>query len=223
MKKLSIMLFVTLFSINSYANDNLGIYLGLGTGFTVGDVKTKYNEDYKLPNLSETKNSINLFAGYNILPYLAVEAEYNHGLNKSVSSTNEYDEELKNKYSNQSFFANIVGKYPILEKHIPFIKFGIGYANYKNEYTEVVDGKTPGVKDEYRYDYTGKGMSYKFGAGYEFAITKNHSLVAEYNYVMTPKVNVTEKDVTDGGDDWKINNAAKVNYSTINVAYKFTF
>lgn len=222
MKKLSIIILFTLFGINSYA-ENLGIYLGLGTGFVVGDAKTSYNENYKLPHITATKNKINIFAGYNIVPYLAIEGEFNYGLNKSVNKTSEYDEELKSKYTDQSFFANIVAKYPILEKHIPFVKFGIGYANYKNKYSEIVDGKTLGEKEEYRYDYNSKGVSYKIGAGYEFALTKNHSFIAEYNYVMTPKVNITEKDVTDGGDDWKINNAAKVNYSTINVAYKFTF
>ncbi len=45
----------------------------------------------------------------------------------------------------------------------------------------------------------------------------------EYNYLITPKVNLAEEDLTDYGDDLKINNAAKVNYYTINVAYEFMF
>ncbi len=224
MKKIVIAMFAVVFaSLTLQANDNKsvlsGAYVGLGTGFGFGH-STSYSVDARtydgMPtDFSKVSNTLNIFAGYNILPYLAIEGEYNYGLNKEELFYEEEGYKEYNNFTSHLFLVNLVGKYTILEKHIPFVKFGLGYGVYGNDFTS----KEVGYSDEVEAN-TYSGLAYAFGLGYEFAITKNHSVVAEYSYVATTDLD-HEVDFKDGV--FTENGVGTLSYSTFDISYNYSF
>lgn len=267
MKKLFLIAFATLLSVGSYAAEGdavsdkkpLGLYVGVGLGAKVSST-TDYKVPYALPDLfPASKSDINLFVGYNIMKYLAVELELNAGLKvtKKDSASKTLEDtfmgttiiadgstNLKQTYHNESFLLNVVGKYPILDKHIPFIKLGIGSMKYTNKYKQDSSvsgsiGAVNGTLGSYHasVDLEDTGLAYKFAVGYEYAITQNHSVLLAFNYNMVPSVDYKEtlseslvpnpsipgSSPTHESYVAKENNIAKTTYSTINISYKFTF
>ncbi len=206
MKKILIMFVVALFSANTYARDNIGVYAGLG-----GTSSLTKLEDSLL------KNTVNMFVGYDIMKYLAVEAEYMHGLEAKNSSTTIETlpggaidtSHYTDNFSSSTLFTNFVGKYPILANHIIFAKLGIGYATYQNKYTSSYTIVGPGSSSGSSSSgvATKIALALKIGTGYEYALTKKHSLIVNYNYVTT--------SIKNGSKD--------LYHHAVGGYYKFTF
>lgn len=188
-----------------------GLYWGLGTGFVVGD-----ELDFNI------KNTINLLVGYNVNQYLAFEGEVNTSLEeKEGLETDDFVGMKLSKTTN--FMINVVGKYTLATQHIPFIKFGIGYANYNVDREYGLKPKLSFLSEYgevYKDNQELANLTYKLGVGYEFALTKNHSFVVDYNYFMTPKDTIK---YTDSKGVVSTEYEGDVSYSTINLAYKYSF
>lgn len=246
--KLAIRMFIVLFIVskglyavepdaNATTEATGKLYMGLGiNGYSNGE-----NNDhikgvplyYDNSEWNDTRNAVTFFIGYNVLKSLAIELEYNQGMN---NTGNEYDHDTtyvpgvgmasivgtsKSKYKSYSAFYNMVGKHTFANKHTPFVKVGVGYSNSKN----TVDGTytTYTVTTSYSYSFNAKkvenGISYKVGFGYEYAITRNHSFLIDYNYIITPDTETTFGDSNGQSYVEKKNE----NYSKLGFTYKFTF
>lgn len=236
--KTKISLFLALFftcSTYLYATESNKIYIGVGVGgYSEGSNKVKgvplYYEDAEW---NDTKNNISFFVGYNLMENLALELEYNKGLK---NTNNEHDNDLsyipniglasvisssKASYKSSSFFINVVGKQTFNQKHTPFIKFGLGYSNSTN----IVDASYNVISQTSTDNYSlnakkeENGLSYKLGLGYEFAFTKKHAILVDYNYIITPNTEISFND-SKGKNNNKKNTET---YSKLTFAYKFTF
>ncbi|MDR2007984.1 MAG: porin family protein [Alphaproteobacteria bacterium] len=190
MKKSSIFLivyFVSIFNINLFAAEEFYVGLNGGGGFTRSSSSGKNNS-----------SNYGIEAGYNISPFFAIGLDLKHLTKREDDSTWEMDNNFhetttpatwKNEYTNNSMFVNIIGKLPITKRNIFYTKLGLGAANYKFTHTTFGESKITNKKTI--------TPSYKAGGGYEFTITKNHSILLEYSYILTPNVKKTSGAVNN--------------------------
>lgn len=211
-------------------------YIGLGYGKFLQTSNTTYSAEFQnnhLPTLVDLDQGINIFFGYNIFSFMSLEVEYNILKNKSsnygyyfdidrntnVNTTNTFPS------SNNIWFMNLVFKYPYLYKHVPFIKLGMGYSQFTTSEQKLFEGVW--VDEEEKYSYTKESVLFKAGIGYEYILTKNHSIQLEYNYFISPisDLKQTQYDLYESNLDETIimKEAVKLSYSKINIAYKFSF
>ncbi len=212
MKKLGLLLVAcALFASagKSYADDfsadsDVGVYVGGGLNWGLSNSNTFKSDapDSKKMNLANVGPAINVVVGYNIMPVLAVEAEYNWGIGRNLNTKN-----TKGKFSSHSFLANVVGKLEVAEGSILFAKAGIGYGLF----TDVANNTTINTS----------GFTFQVGAGYEFAFDANNSVLIGYNFKMTPNLSVTGKG--QAVKDEFASATKSLSTHSLQVAYKFTF
>ena len=180
LKKIYFVLIVFVLSTTLKANfiENK-LYLGAGLGIPTNDVKI-WNNSTNMDNKIikdrwdyQTNPIINLFLGYDVIKYFAIEGEFNYAIHKTEYDSIEWQDETTSYIST---FLNLIGKYPTTYG-TPFIKVGIGYINlHQKMYT--MDPVSP---PHINY-WDNNGILYKLGVGYAYNINNHNIIGLEYNY-----------------------------------------
>lgn len=174
-------------------------YIGGGFGLN-SDIHWNYAGDD-----TESFYTYNIITGYSFTKFFALEAEFNYGKPTYKIEGTPYNDDFFSTYLNAVF------QYIIKEKHIPFVKIGMGYADYK-------------LKSPYT-TWEMNDFSYHFTLGYEYAFTDKHSIVISYNYYLLPNYRVdfnTNAPINCNPTD-KACVSHNANWSTFLLQYKFSF
>ena len=175
-------------------------YIGGGFSFN-SKINWNYQDDF---DSNESFYSYNIITGYSFTKFFALEAEFNYGNPTYKVEGISYNNDFFSTYLNAVF------QYPIKEKHIPFVKIGFGYADYKLHSSYVT--------------WEANDFSYHFTLGYEYDFTNKHAIIISYNYYLLPNYRL------DFHTDLPINctptdNACidhNANWSTFLLQYKFS-
>jgi opacity protein-like surface antigen len=172
LKKIYFILIIFVLSTTLKANfiENK-LYLGAGLGIPTNDLKiwNSIKDRWYYP----TNPIINLFVGYDVIKYFAIEGEFNYALPKKTYDTIQYEDTTTSYIST---FFNLIGKYQTTYG-TPFIKIGFGYINVQSQT----------IWDEPNYpaqtiDWDNNGILYKLGVGYDYNINNHNIIGLEYNY-----------------------------------------
>lgn len=205
MRNFILLILVIIFSTLSnflYSKDNY-FYVGGGFGTFLGNVNQSW--DYQGQHNDTTyylNNSINAFGGYNFTKWFALEGEVNYGFpNKETFSCETGCDTFTTKYGLYNINVNTVFKYEINHKNIPFIKLGLGYYQFPED------------------SQSAYGLGVVLGIGYEYAITKNHSVIISYDYNYT----FDNDQYLDHGDVFRGDYTYNMSYSEVKLQYKYSF
>ncbi|MCX4027247.1 porin family protein [Endozoicomonas sp. SM1973] len=204
---------VSTFAIPSFAENNLnpfedeksGFYLGLGLG--AADYDKSYDE-WKDGNFGYTKYQVrdgaaNIFAGYRVNKYFALEVNYAYLGNPDAKNTHlDHAYEVENKI--RGYGIKAVGIYPINNSFE--LKASAGVMKWKVE----EDYSTPGLGNgQYDESSSERGSSLTVGFGANYNLTENVAFGLQWERIN----DVGDKELRFGETDIDVYSAS--------VQYKF--
>ncbi|MGI0116394.1 outer membrane beta-barrel protein [Zooshikella sp. RANM57] len=206
-------------SINPYADEKTGFYLGLGAGAASYDNAYEAEKDYydgfglisgSYKSLSTTKRDgvVKLFSGYRLNKYLALEASYT----KFADTESEFNtthspsglrlsREVENEISGYGMKA--IGIYPITNDVELNASFGLMKWKIKE------DRKVSGIY-AHQSSETAKGTSKVFGLGASYNLTNNVAFGIDW------------ERINDLGDKDKLQ-FGETDVDTFTLSAKYTF
>lgn len=193
MKKIIFSLFLSIYSINCFAeNNSQKFYFGAELGYTKPENNTEWIENYLTQNLGGNHQAkqdnyisdLRFFGGFKVDQYLDLEL--------GISATDDFKISINGIGNNKkSYYAAYTSSYsgldlsailrPFDESKLKNLYFRVGGTNLKTK--EQLTITTSGSNNYYSANYETIGNGYILGIGYDYPISESKFVRASWNHL----------------------------------------